>query len=120
MSNQRKTAEGYSPGFLTDSNDPVTLTDKWRIAQSHMSGSISSEPDPGEFLRRGAAESVGFRMGQGMAESRAELARNGGPEGVITAVVKRVDRQMRDSEARTGELNRAADALRMKLRQGER
>lgn len=92
-----------------------------KIALGHMSGNLPrSDDDPGEFLRRGAAESVGYRMGQNSTDSRAELQRNGGPEGVISAVVKRVDRQMRESESRTSELNRQALELKLKWRGGER
>jgi hypothetical protein len=100
---------------------------RWKIAQSHMSGHLAgqqaaerSEPDPGEFLRKAAAESAGFRMGQNSTESRAELQRNGGPESVITNAIKRVDRQMRASDAEAASLTQQAAVLKAKLRAGER
>ncbi len=92
---------------------------RWKIAQSHMSGHLAgNEPDPGEFLRRGAAESVGYRMGQNSTDSRAELARNGGPESVITRAVQRAENQIRTSDAQAGELTRQAAILKAKLRGG--
>ncbi len=95
--------------------------ERWRIAQGHMSGHLAgNEPDPGESLRKAAGESVGYRMGQHMEQSRAELARNGGPESVITNAIKRVDRQMRASDAEAASLTQQAAVLKAKLRAGER
>jgi len=51
-----------------------------------------NDTDEGEFLREGAARSAGFRQGQHLAESRAELERNGGAEKVIDRAARRVER----------------------------
>jgi hypothetical protein len=92
-----------------------------KIALGHMAGNFPrSDDDPGEFLRRGAAESTGFRTDQGMTEARAELARNGGPESVIGNVIKKIDRQMRQSDAEAASLTQQAALLKDKLRRGER
>ncbi len=92
-----------------------------KIALGHMAGSFPrGEDDPGEFLRKAAGESCGYRMGQNSTDSRAELQRNGGPEGVITSAIKRVDRQMRASDAEAVSLTQQAAVLKAKLRAGER
>ena len=52
----------------------------------------SENRDDGEFLRQAAARSTGYRQGQHLAESRAELERNGGAEKVIDRAVQKIER----------------------------
>ena len=89
--------------------------ERWQNAMGHMSGHFS---DPGAGVRERAAESTGFKMGQDLQASRAELARNGGPETIVASAVKRADAQMQASEAGASELTRQAAILKQKLRSG--
>ena len=55
----------------------------------------SIETDDGAFLREGAAQSTGFRMGQDLEASRAELVRNGGPESIVRNAIKRIAKEQK-------------------------
>lgn len=48
--------------------------------------------DAGDAIRQRAAESCGFQQGQHLEGARAELQRNGGAEGVLDAVVRKIER----------------------------
>ncbi|MBZ5667538.1 MAG: hypothetical protein LAO30_23435 [Acidobacteriia bacterium] len=61
----------------------------------HHDTPTETSNDCGAEIRERAAEATGFHQGQHIAESRAEVERNGGPEGVLDAVVKRIERGAR-------------------------
>jgi len=92
--------------------------DRWKIAQSHMSGYIPLEPDPDAAVRDRASAAVGYRVDQHMTDARSELARNGGALAVLHSAVQRADVQMKQSESAVPELNRQAAILKQKLRSG--
>jgi len=52
----------------------------------------NDDNDTGELIRQRAAEACGYRMGQDIADSRAEVERNGGAAAVVDRAVKRVER----------------------------
>lgn len=49
----------------------------------------------GAEIRQRAAEACGFRMGQDLFASHAEMIRNGGPEAIVRRAVRRAQKEHR-------------------------
>jgi hypothetical protein len=52
----------------------------------------SATGDSGESIRQAAAESCGFRQGQDLFDAQREIEAGGGAEGILDAVVRRIER----------------------------
>jgi hypothetical protein len=58
----------------------------------HTEAPAAATEDCGNAIRERAAESCGFHQGQHLENARAEVERNGGAEGLLNRIVKRIER----------------------------